>query len=267
MKKLILISLAMLLAFSLVACSKTPADTTGGGDSAGTTKLVVATDAPYPPMEMVKDDGTYEGFDIELFEAAAKNVGYSLEFRTAGFDALIASMGAGGGDYDAAISSITITDERAQNMLFSKPYFDANQSVAVPSDSSVASVDDFKSGDKVAVQTGTTGEIWARENLEPKGIEIKGYALIPDCFGGMLAGDVDGIIADFQVAADYAKDPARKAQIVQQIETGEEYGIAFPKGSEAHVEKINEGIDKAVADGTYTEIYKKWFGVEPARLP
>lgn len=267
MKKLILLAVAAILAFSLIGCTKTPVAPEGDG-AAAATKLVVATDAPYPPMEMVKEDGTFEGFDIELFEAIAADQGYELEFRTSGFDALIAAMGAGtGGDFDAAISSITITPERAENMLFSNPYFDANQSLAVPGGSDVKTTDDIVSGKRVAVQTGTTGEIWARENLEPKGIEIKGYALIPDCFGAMLAGDVDAVVADFQVAADYAKDPARDAKIVQQIETGEEYGIAFPKGSEAHVDAINEGLKAVVADGTYTTIYQKWFGVEPARLP
>lgn len=268
MKKIILVALAALLVFSLIGCAKsTPetGETPQGGEVA--TKLVVATDAPYPPMEMVAEDGSFEGFDIELYEAAAAVANYELEFRTSGFDALIAAMGAGGGDFDTAISSITITPERGENMLFSLPYFDANQSLAVPADSAIKTVGDIGEGTRVAVQTGTTGEIWARENLETKGAQIMGYALIPDCFGAMLAGDVDAIIADFQVAADYAKDPTRNAQIVEQIETGEQYGIAFPKGNEAVRDDINEGLREVIDNGTYTEIYKKWFGVEPARLP
>lgn len=273
-KKVLLIALVLALAlFGAVGCTK-KTDATSNGDSntnasgplAGKT-LVVATDAPYPPMEMVKSDGSFEGFDIDILTAAAKEAGAKVEFKTSGFDALIAAMGATGGDFDCAISSITITDERKQNMLFSDPYFNANQSLAVPSDSTITSTDQLKSGDMVAVQLGTTGEIWAKENLAPKGIVVKPYDQIPGCFDAMLAGDVIAVIADFQVTSDYAKDATRKAKIVQQIDTGEQYGIAFPKGSEETVKAINEGLKTIKDNGSYAKYYKTWFGVEPETIP
>lgn len=274
MKTTLKVSLVLALGAALVAvagCSKAPAAKTDAADTnagplAGKT-LVVATDAPYPPMEMVKGDGSFEGFDIDILTQAAKNAGGNVEFKTSGFDALIAAMGATGGDFDCAISSITITPERQENMLFSDPYFNANQSLAVPADSQLTSTDQIKKGDKVAVQLGTTGEIWANKNLKSKGIEIKSYDQIPGCFGALSAGDVDAVIADFQVTSDYAKDKTRNAKIVQQIETGEQYGIAFPKGSEADVKAINEGIKKLKEDGTYAKFYKTWFGVEPETIP
>lgn len=275
MKKKSTTLLALVLvvaAFAVAGCTKVEKPSNNATSSnaqgalAGKT-LVVATDAPYPPMEMVKDDGTYEGFDVDIMTAAAKAAGGNAQFQTSGFDALIAAMGATGGDFDCAVSSITITPERKNNMLFSDPYFNANQSLAVPSDSSLTSTDQIKKGMKVAVQLGTTGEIWANKNLKPKGIEIKSYDQIPGCFGALSAGDVDAVIADFQVTSDYAKDKTRKAKIVQQIETGEQYGIAFPKGSEAEVKAINEGLKKIKADGTYAKYYKTWFGVEPETIP
>lgn len=273
MKNTVKVALVMALGALLImaaGCTKAESaqttPTTGSGPLAGQT-LVVATDAPYPPMEMVKSDGSFEGFDVDIMTTAAKNAGANVEFKTSGFDALIAAMGATGGDFDCAISSITITDERKDNMLFSDPYFNANQSMAVPTDSTLASTDDLVKGNKVAVQLGTTGEIWANKNLKPKGIEIKSYDQIPGCFGALSAGDVDAVIADFQVTSDYAKDETRKAKIVQQIETGEQYGIAFPKGSEAEVAAINDGIKKLKEDGTYAKLYKTWFGVEPETIP
>lgn len=269
MKKVLLIALALSMVLGVAAlagCSK-PASEQPADLGSESQILIVATDAPYPPMEMVEPDGSFTGFDIDLFTAAAKTQGIELEFRVSGFDSLIAAMGSGGGDFDAAISSITITEERSKNMLFSDPYFAANQSLAVPSDSSVTRTSELKAGDKVAVQTGTTGEIWAKEHLAPKGIEVKGYALIPDCFGAMLAKDADAVIADFQVAADYAKDPVRKAEVVEQIDTGEQYGIAFPTKNEEVRDKINQGLKEIKEDGTYVELFVKYFGVEPAVIP
>ena len=269
--KVMLALVIALTAFGVVGCTKatTQADTTtttATGPLAGKT-LVVATDAPYPPMEMVKDDGSFEGFDVDIMTAAAKEAGAQVQFKTSGFDALIAAMGATGGDFDCAVSSITITPERQENMLFSDPYFNANQSLAVPSDSTIASTDNITKGMKVAVQLGTTGEIWANKNLKSKGIEIKSYDQIPGCFGALSAGDVDAIVADFQVTSDYAKDTTRKAKIVQQISTGEQYGIAFPKGSDAEVKAINDGLKKIKENGTYAKYYKTWFGVEPETIP
>lgn len=255
-------------AFALAGCTKkkTVDAATKKGPLAGET-LVIASDTPYPPMEMVKDDGTFEGFDVDILNAAAAKVGATIEFKTSGFDALIAAMGTTGGEYDGAISSITITPERQKNMLFSDPYFDANQSLAVPENSTVASTNDLKKGDQVAVQLGTTGEIWANENLKPKGIEVKPYDQIPGCFGALSAGDVEAVLADFQITSDYAKDKTRKAKVVEQIKTGEQYGIAFPKGSEKTIEAINEGLKQIKEDGSYAKFYKKWFGTEPVTIP
>lgn len=270
-RKVVLALALALIAFGAAGCTKATTQTNtsatkASGPLAGKT-LVVATDAPYPPMEMVKDDGTFEGFDVDIMTAAAKEAGAQVQFKTSGFDALIAAMGATGGDFDCAVSSITITPERKANMLFSDPYFNANQSLAVPTNSTITSTNDIKKGMKVAVQLGTTGEIWANKNLKAKGVEIKSYDQIPGCFGALSAGDVDAIVADFQVTSDYAKDKTRNAKIVEQISTGEQYGIAFPKGSEAEVKAINEGLKKIKENGTYAKYYKTWFGVEPETIP
>lgn len=274
-RNILLIGLALIVALSLGAlagCKKTEIPVQAGGEVAETGSLAgktiaVATDAPYPPMEMVNDDGTFTGFDIDILTAAINREGGEVSFKTFGFDALIAAMGSGGGDFDAAISSITITPEREENMIFSNPYFDANQSLAVDADSAILSVADIKPGMKVAVQTGTTGEIWANKNLKDKGVEVKGYDQIAGCFGALSAGDVDGVIVDFQVSGDYAKDPIRKVKVVEQIETGERYGVAFPKESTELRDAVNAGLETIKQDGTYVEIYKTYFGTEPVSIP
>lgn len=280
-KTLLMLALAAVLAvgaFALVGCggaepeptdtaTETPANPAFANLVKGGNTIVVATDAPYPPMEMVNDKGEYEGFDIDVYNAIAEKIGAKVEFMTFGFDALIAALSTGTKEFDSSISSITITEERAQNMLFSDPYYDANQSLAVTTGSPIKTTADLKSGDQVAVQLGTTGEIWAKENLVPKGIVLKPYDQVPGCFGALQAGDVVAVVCDLQVAGDYAKDPTRKCSVVEQISTGEQYGIGFAKGNEALAEEINKGLAAIVADGTYTEIYKKWFGVEPAALP
>lgn len=278
-KKVLSIALVLVLAFAafaLVGCgtkaaekpaTTTPADPAFATLVKGGNTILVATDAPYPPMEMVNDKGEFEGFDIDIYNAAAAKVGAKVEYMTFGFDALIAALSSGSKEFDSAISSITITDERSQNMLFSDPYFEANQALSVPTDSAIKTTADLKKGDQVAVQLGTTGEIWAKKNLAPKGIVLKPYDQVPGCFGALQAGDAVAVICDIQVAGDYAKDATRKVTVTEQISTNEMYGIGFPKTNQALCDKINEGLAAIKADGTYATIYKKWFGVEPTKIP
>ncbi len=164
-------------------------------------------------------------------------------------------------------SAMTITDERKQVIDFSDPYINSNQSLAVPTSSSIASADDLKKGDKVGVQSGTTGEIWAKENLKPKGVAVTPYDDILAAFGALSAGDITGVINDLPISQDVVKDPAREAKIVQEIDTQEQYGFAFSKENTALRDAVNKALAEVKSDGTYVEIYKTWFGAEPMSIP
>lgn len=228
-------------------------------------KIIVGSDTAFPPFENVVDGQTV-GFDVDLMNAIGEKLGVDVEFKTYKFDALIAGLQAGT-EFDMVASAMTITDERAQQIDFSDPYINSNQSLAVLNDSAVTSVDDLKEGDKVGVQSGTTGEIWANENLKPKGIVVTPYDDILAAFGALAAGDIQGIVNDAPISQDVVKDPARGAKVVAEIPTGEQYGFAFSKENTALRDAVNGALAELKTDGTYVEIYKTWFGAEPLSIP
>lgn len=131
----------------------------------------------------------------------------------------------------------------------------------------ITSVDDLGEGDKVGVQSGTTGEQWAKDNLEPKGVEVVPYDTALGAFQALQAGDVVGVINDITVSLDITKDQSLGAEVVQEISTDEGYGFGFNKSNTALRDAFNWGLQEAVADGTYAEIYEKWFGIAPETLP
>jgi len=228
-------------------------------------KIIVGSDTAFPPFENVVDGQTV-GFDVDLMKAIGEKLGVEVEFKTYKFDALIAGLQAGT-EFDMVASAMTITDERAQQVDFSDPYINSNQSLAVLNDSAVATVDDLKEGDKIGVQSGTTGEIWANENLKPKGVVVTPYDDILAAFGALAAGDIQGIVNDAPISQDIVKDPARGAKVVAEIPTGEQYGFAFSKENAALRDAVNGALAELKTDGTYVEIYKTWFGAEPLSIP
>ncbi len=131
----------------------------------------------------------------------------------------------------------------------------------------IQSVDDLKEGDKVGVQSGTTGEMWSKENLEPEGVEIVPYDDILAAFAALQAGDVVGVINDLPISQEVAADPARNIEVVQEIETGEQYGFAFNKENTGLRDAVNWALAEVIADGTYDEVYEKWFGAPPMSVP
>ncbi|MDZ4169839.1 MAG: basic amino acid ABC transporter substrate-binding protein [Coriobacteriia bacterium] len=276
-RKLLSLLLALMLALGLMGLAgcgaeepaEEPAAEPAAEAPAFTTitegKIIVGSDTAYPPFENVVN-GVTEGFDVDMMNAVGERLGVGVEFKTYKFDALIAGMQAGT-EFDMIASAMTITDERKEAIDFSDPYINSNQSLAVAADSAVMTVDDLKSGDRVGVQSGTTGEKWATDNLAPKGIVVTPYDDILAAFNALSAGDIVGVINDAPISQDVVKDEARKAKVVAEIPTGEQYGFAFNKDNVALRDAVNGALAEIKTDGTYVEIYKKWFGAEPLSIP
>src|SRR5215212_10273331 len=148
------VSVALVLAIALVL---TGCD--GGGSEGEHEQITVASDIAYPPFEFEKK-GKPVGFDIDLMREIGKRAGFTPEFQNVTFDGII--PGLGNNLYDAAISAMTITPEREESIDFSDPYINADQSLLVPADSNILSVDDL-AGTVVGVQLGTTGAAQAEE--------------------------------------------------------------------------------------------------------
>ena len=131
----------------------------------------------------------------------------------------------------------------------------------------ITSTADLVEGDKVAVQSGTTGEAWATENLEPNGVEVVPYDDILLAFSALQAGDVIGVINDLPISQDVVKDEARGLEIVEEIKTDETYGFAFSKSNTSLRDAVNWGLAQVIASGEYATIYETWFGGAPMSMP
>jgi polar amino acid transport system substrate-binding protein len=223
---------------------------------ADTQKVVtVASDATWPPMEMIDENKNLVGFDIDYMNAVAKEAGFKAVIKNTAWDGIFAGIGVG--KYDAIISSVTITDKRKKAMDFSIPYVNAGQVLVVPVASSAKVIADLK-GKTLGAQIGTTG---AMEIKKVKGVELKSYDEIGLTFEDMAAGRIDGVVCDTPIAANYAlqKDSYKgKFKIVGKPFTQEHYGIVVKKGNKALVELINKGIKAVQAKGIDKQLEKKW---------
>jgi polar amino acid transport system substrate-binding protein len=229
----------------------------GAGETkGGKNHIVIATDATWPPMEMVDENKEIVGFDIDLMKAAAEAGGFTVEFKNTAWDGIFAGLAAG--EYDAVMSSVTITEERQKTMDFSVPYINAGQVLIVPNETSgVTTLADLK-GKTAAAQIGTTGSF---EIEKVAGVELRTYDEIGLAFEDMANGRVDAVVADTPVAADFAlMNPNYKGKfkIVGEPFTDEFYGVAVKKGNKEVLDTINKGLNAVVDTSTYDEIEDKW---------
>src|SRR5215204_2815537 len=253
------ISVALVLAIALVltGCGGGGGGGQGGGGGGGGEQITVASDIAYPPFEFERK-GKPVGFDLDLMREIGKRAGFTPEFQNVTFDGII--PGLGNNLYDAGASAFTITKAREKKVDFSDPYFNADQSLMVQSGSPIKSVDDIGDG-TVGVQLGTTGELKAREFKEQGKItgEVRTYDTITEAFSALENGQIDAVINDLPVSLDKANQSDGTLEVVENIPTGEQYGIAFPEGSDL-LEPTNKALEEIKKDGTYAKIYEKWIG-------
>ena len=221
--------------------------------------LTVGAYPANPPWENKKEDGSFEGFEVDLVNEIGKRIGADIEIQDLGFQALFAATSSG--RIDMAISSITITDERLQNQSFTQPYYNSDIALVTNKDSGVNGLADMKGKPIGAIST-SSGEAWIKANQEKYGFgEYRGYNtqqdLLLDTQAGRVAGAI-GDIAGFQWA--FRQMPQMK--IAEVISTGDTYGIMMQKGSPL-LERVNNAITEMKKDGTLAAIHKKHLGVDP----
>jgi len=243
MKKLISLGIigVMLASVVLASCSSGP------------TKILVATDATWPPFEYVNDQTKeIEGFDIDIMNAIAERENLDIEFVNVGWDPLLAGMAQG--TYDAAISSITITEDRQKDMLFSTPYFAAGQIITVRKDNTTIKGKDTLAG-QVGAQLGTTG---AMEVEKIAAATLRNYDDIGLAFQDLMNGQIDAVVCDNPVALGYVGKNPDKLKTAGVAFTDENYGIAVAKGKTELLAKINAGLTAVIAEGLIEQFSKKW---------
>jgi ABC-type amino acid transport substrate-binding protein len=255
----------------LAACGEEAPETqpAGGGDETegpqfetieeGT--LLVASCLDFAPFESV-ENGEPVGFDIDMSHEIGERLGVEVRFKKADFDTIFTALA--GGRFDMVAAASTITEERLQTVDFSDPYFNSRQSLTVNAEETpdIATIDDLGEGDVVGVQKGTTGKAFAEEELGPKGVEIKTFQTAPDAFTDLEAGNVVGVVNDEGASIGIIENRPG-LEVVQAIDTNEEYGFAFSKENPELTEAVNEVLAEIIADGTYEELFTKYFPDNP----
>lgn len=244
----------------IIACNSSPSTTTSPNPE--TKLLKVATDPTFIPFEFQTANGNLEGFDIDLMQAIAASVGFVVKFETLSFDGMISTLQAK--RVDAAISGITITAQRSKTIAFSRPYFKAGLAITVRENNQDIKDFDSLKGKKIAVQIGSTGADFAKKIPEAK---ISTFNSGPEFFQDLINGNVDAVISDaFATLYAIKNGKLKGVKVVADLLTEEYYGIATPQDS-PHLEAINKGIDTLLSNGTYQQIYQKWFNTTPPKLP
>lgn len=219
--------------------------------------LVVATDTAFVPFEF-KQDGKYTGFDIQLWEAIAKQANLKFEWQPMDFNGIIPGLQTKA--IDAALAGITMTEKRAEVIDFSDPYYESGLAILVPVNSEIKAAADL-AGKEVAVKTGTATVDYMKANVP--GAKLKLFPNIDNAFLELATKRVDAVVHDTPNVQYYANTAGNgKVKVVGSLKSGDFYGIAFPKGSALRA-TVNQALAAIKADGTYDKLYEHWFGQKP----
>ena len=238
------------------------------GDPAFTTvtpgKLTMSTNASFPPYEMVADDGSFEGIDVEVAGAIAEKLGLELQVDDMGFDAAL--QAAQTGKSDMVMAGVTITEERQAVMDFSNSYANGVQVVIVKEDSPIQTVDDLANANMIGCQMGTTGYIYCSDTVENGGFgedHVTPYDDGAAAVQALMNGQVDAVVIDNMPAQSYvAANPGLK--ILDGEFTNEDYAIGVAKGNTALLDAINGALKELIDDGTVQSIIDKYIPAEAA---
>lgn len=217
-------------------------------------KLTVAASLDFPPFENLNGDAP-EGFEVDLMKALAEEMDLECSYLpSTKFDTIVPLIQTGG-KADVGVSGITITDDRLEDVDFTDPVCDVNQSLTVLTGSGYASADDL-AGKKVGAQTGTTGYEWAAENI--KDVEVVGFDEMTAVFAALQSGQIDAIAVDLPVANYYVKNAYTDCEVIQEIPTGEQYAIAVSKDNPELTKALNKALQAVRDNGKYDEIAAQW---------
>jgi polar amino acid transport system substrate-binding protein len=220
-------------------------------------KLVVGTEATYPPMESIDENGNFIGLDIDIIKEIATDLEVGVEFRNIGWDELISFSPLYNDEVDVLISAITITPERAEQVAFSDPYINAGQSIVttVEKSSEINGPEDL-AGKTLGAQTGTTCEDIA------KGLTEEELVMLYDDFyqarEALSEGEIDAVISDYTGALGLIAE-AEGLVIIGDPFTQEFYGIAVKKENTALLQEINESIRRMKRENIIDDLTTQWF--------
>lgn len=234
-------------------------------------KIIVGTNAEFPPFEYVDENGKITGFDIEMVTAILTNLGYEVEIKDMGFDQLIGALQTG--IIDVIAAGMTIDEERLQQISFSIPYYTSDQSVLVRSDSTltITNYSDFANL-KLGAQIGTTGAMWVEDHLlnttwlqeqninYSLNVTLESYVSYIDAVHDLTlptGGRIDAVIVDEPVGKAFADEGNSK--IIYIISTNESFGLGVKKENTELLQKINQALEDYMGTEEWNTLVKKYF--------
>lgn len=219
-------------------------------------KLIMSTNAAFPPYEMTTDSGEFEGIDIETAQAIADKLGLELHIDDMDFDAALLAVQQG--KADMVMAGVTVTDERQNVMDFTDSYATGIQSIIVKEDSDIASVDDL-AGKKIGTQRGTTGYLYCSDDFGDENVVAYDDGLT--AVQMLNNGQVDCVVIDNAPAKEFvAANPGLKLLDTAYVE--EDYAIGVGKGNTELKDAINTALEELKADGTLQAIVDKYITAE-----
>lgn len=277
MKKALSLMTAAALVLSLAACGSTASSEAASSDAASSEaasseaasetetaelstvepgKLIMSTNAAFPPYEMTTDSGEFEGIDIETAQAIADKLGLELQIDDMDFDAALLAVQQG--KSDMVMAGVTVTDERQNVMDFTDSYATGIQSIIVKEDSDIASVDDL-AGKKIGTQRGTTGYLYCSDDFGDENVVAYDDGLT--AVQMLNNGQVDCVVIDNAPAKEFvAANPGLKLLDTAYVE--ESYAIGVGKGNAELKDAINTALEELKADGTLQAIVDKYITAE-----
>ena len=227
-------------------------------------KLVMYTNAAFPPYEFLGENGEITGVDVEIGKAIAEELGVTLEVNNANFDGIVSAIASGKGD--VGIAGITITDERSQRVDFSEPYIESVQYLILSQDSEIQVLEDLASK-TVGAQTGTTGYLYLDDQnrdglMTDQPCNLLAYQTPTDAMVALSEGKLDAVVVDQLVAEQLAKSQPNFIAIPLITASGEqvkeECGVAVAKGNEDLLAVINQVIEQMKSDGSIDQYFVEY---------
>lgn len=222
-----------------------------------------ATEATYPPFEYIDASGALKGFDIDLAKALCAQIKVQCTFANQPWDSLIPGLKLG--KFDALIGAMNITEEREQQVDFTKPYFITTGSFVAPKDSDLVISAEGLKGKTVGVQTATTFENYLTATYG-KAIKIKTYPSGQDALLDLTSGRVDVVLGDTPIILDwlFKNNMRQKYRTIGEPVTdpaffGLGYGIAVKKGNVELLNAFNSALAQIKANGDYDQLLHTYF--------
>lgn len=215
-------------------------------------KLVMGTNAEFPPYEFVDDNGNIVGIDAEIAKAVAEKMGYELEIRDMKFDSLITAVQSG--NIDFALAGMTVNEERLLSVNFSDTYATGIQVIIVKEGSEIASVDDLE-GKMIGVQSGTTGDIYCTDDYGQENVKQFDNGAL--AVAALINGQVECVVIDNEPAKNFVAANAG-LKILDTEYAVEDYAAAIAKENTELLAKFNKALAELKAEGKLDEIIEKY---------